>query len=227
MFAAAYAGFATSGTNVVLLGLPFVAAGLAIGCVETAQHSAVAALAPVDLRGSAFGLLATIQAVGNLAVSGVAGILWTAMSPTVAFAYLAGWMLLALTGLAYDGRDRTSWRTSATPWAHAEPLPPPVRTRRRCQPVWWRPDAGQRSRSPKTRSNAREMLGNQRVPSRTRPDRSGTRPNETAAQRPDPDEPGPGRPNCVSLKIGRSAVRPRPWPPISAAQKPFSIEALR
>jgi hypothetical protein len=31
--------------------VPFLAAGLAIGCVETAQHTAVAALAPTDLRG--------------------------------------------------------------------------------------------------------------------------------------------------------------------------------
>lgn len=96
LFAAAYTGFAVVGGQLVALGLAFVAAGLAIGCVETAQHAAVAVFAPVDIRGSAFGLLATIQAVGNLAASGVAGILWTATSPTVAFAYLAGWMLLAL-----------------------------------------------------------------------------------------------------------------------------------
>jgi hypothetical protein len=84
---------------VILLALPFAAAGVAIGCVETAQHSAVAALAPQDLRGSAFGLLATIQAPGNLAASGVAGILWTVVSPTAAFIYLAAWMLFALTCL--------------------------------------------------------------------------------------------------------------------------------
>src|SRR5215213_3033601 len=45
----------------------FVAAGVAIGCVETAEHAAVAALAPVELRGSAFGLLAAVQSFGNLA----------------------------------------------------------------------------------------------------------------------------------------------------------------
>jgi MFS family permease len=82
--------------NVWALVLPFVAAGVAIGCVETAQHSAVASLAPASLRGSAFGLLATVQAVGNLAASGIAGLLWTTVSSTVAFAYLAGWMLVAL-----------------------------------------------------------------------------------------------------------------------------------
>ena len=40
-----------------MLALPF-AAGLAIGCVETAEHAAVADLAPTHLRGSASGLLA-------------------------------------------------------------------------------------------------------------------------------------------------------------------------
>lgn len=45
LFAAAYLGFAANTTDLVLLALPFAAAGIAIGCVETAQHSAVAALA--------------------------------------------------------------------------------------------------------------------------------------------------------------------------------------
>jgi MFS family permease len=77
-----------------------VAAGVGIGCVETAEHAAVAALAPLELRGSAFGLLAAVQSFGNLAASAIAGLLWTAVSPRVAFAYLVAWMLLALVGLA-------------------------------------------------------------------------------------------------------------------------------
>jgi hypothetical protein len=53
---------------------------VAIGCVETAEHAAVAALAPVELRGSAFGLLAAVQSFGNLAASAIAGLLWTLAS---------------------------------------------------------------------------------------------------------------------------------------------------
>jgi len=83
-----------------VLAAPFVLAGVAIGCVETAEQAAVAALAPQELRGSAFGLLAVVQAGGNLAASAVAGLLWTAVSPAAAFVYLTGWMLLALAGLA-------------------------------------------------------------------------------------------------------------------------------
>ncbi|MEU0170234.1 MFS transporter [Streptomyces iakyrus] len=98
-FATAYGLFAAGGTVVAVLAIPFVLAGVGIGAVETAQHSAVATLAPEDLRGSAFGLLATVQSLGNLAASAVAGILWSAVSPTAAFTYLAAWMLLALGGL--------------------------------------------------------------------------------------------------------------------------------
>ncbi|MET8326220.1 hypothetical protein [Streptomyces sp. NPDC005181] len=79
--------------------MPFVLAGVGIGAVETSQHSAVVALAPKGLRGSAFGMLATVQSLGNLAASAVAGLLWSALSPTWAFAYLTGWMVLALIGL--------------------------------------------------------------------------------------------------------------------------------
>jgi MFS family permease len=100
LFLLADAGFAATGASLAVLGGCFVAAGLAIGCVETAEHAAVAAAAPARLRGSAFGLLAAIQSLGNLAASAVAGLLWTVASPTVAFAYLAAWMALALAALA-------------------------------------------------------------------------------------------------------------------------------
>ncbi len=49
----------------------------------------VATLAPTEITGSAFGLLAGIQAAGNLAASTIAGVLWTAASPNAAFIFLA------------------------------------------------------------------------------------------------------------------------------------------
>jgi MFS family permease len=104
LFASAYTGFALAGPSLALLALPFVAAGVAIGCVETAEHAAVAAFAPAEVRGSAFGLLAAVQSVGNLAASGVAGILWTVVSPRAAFGYLVAWMVLALGGLLVTAR---------------------------------------------------------------------------------------------------------------------------
>ncbi|MFI1939808.1 MFS transporter [Streptomyces purpureus] len=108
LFGVAYGLFAGAGDAVAVLAVPFVLAGAGIGAVETAQHSAVAALAPPEVRGSAFGLLATVQSFGNLAASTVAGVLWTAFSPAAAFLYLTGWMVLALLGLLAAARRRTA-----------------------------------------------------------------------------------------------------------------------
>ena len=104
LFGLAYGGLAAGGTTVLALAPWFLAAGVAIGCVETAEHAAVATLAPVELRGSAFGLLAAVQSFGNLAASAVAGLLWTVVSPQVAFGYLVVWMGVALAGLLTSDR---------------------------------------------------------------------------------------------------------------------------
>lgn len=72
------------------MAVAFVTAGVAIGLVERAEHAAVAAFAPAEVRGSAFGVLAAVQSFGNLAASG-GRLLWTLAWPTVAFVYAAGW----------------------------------------------------------------------------------------------------------------------------------------
>ena len=95
-FLAAYLVFAGTDASVPMLAAGFVLAGVGIGAAETAEHAAVAARAPDQIRGSAFGLLAALQSVGNLAASAVAGVLWTAFSPDVAFVWLSTWMLAAV-----------------------------------------------------------------------------------------------------------------------------------
>jgi MFS family permease len=101
-FALAYPLLALAGPTLLALAGAFVLAGIGIGCVETAEHAAVAALAADALRGSAFGMLATVQSLGNLAASAVAGLLWTLVSPAAAFLYAAAWMLLALVTIRGD-----------------------------------------------------------------------------------------------------------------------------
>jgi len=96
LFALAYTLFAIGGTTVLALAPAFIAAGVGIGIVETAQHAAVAALAPETLRGSSFGLLAAVQSGGNLAASAIAGILYSAVSPSWAFGFLAAAMVVSL-----------------------------------------------------------------------------------------------------------------------------------
>ena len=72
-FAVAYSASRSSAHRSPLLAACFVLAGVGIGAVETAEHSAVATLAPDDLRGSSFGALAAIQSFGNLDREPVAG----------------------------------------------------------------------------------------------------------------------------------------------------------
>ena len=72
LFGASYVGFAIGGSTVLALAPAFLLSGVAIGCVETSQNAAVAAVAPGALRGSAFGVFAGIQSFGNLAASAVA-----------------------------------------------------------------------------------------------------------------------------------------------------------
>jgi MFS family permease len=105
-FLAAYLLFAFTPAVVGIIVIGFVLAGIGIGAAETAQTAAVAALAPEELRGSAFGLLATVQAGGNVLASVIAGLLYTIAAPTIAFSYVAAWMLIALIGLAFTGLRR-------------------------------------------------------------------------------------------------------------------------
>jgi len=98
-FGAAFVGLAFTGASILLLALFFALAGIGIGFAETAEGAAVASLAPNEVVGSAFGLLSGVQSFGNFAASVVAGALWTLVSPEVAFAYLAFWMLLSLASL--------------------------------------------------------------------------------------------------------------------------------
>jgi hypothetical protein len=56
----------------------------------------MARLLPDRLRGSGFGLLGGVQSFGDFASSAIVGLLWTAVSPTVGFAYAAGWMAVSV-----------------------------------------------------------------------------------------------------------------------------------
>jgi MFS family permease len=95
-FAIAYVGLAAAGPSIPALGALFVLAGVGIGFVETAEAAAVATHAMEEIRGSAFGLLAATQSLGNLLASGIAGLLWSLISPGAAFGWAAGWMVLSL-----------------------------------------------------------------------------------------------------------------------------------
>jgi MFS family permease len=99
-FLVAYVSLAATGPSIPLLASAFVLAGVGIGAVETAEHHAIAARAPEEVRGSAFGVLAAMQSLGNFAASAIAGLLWSIWSPAAAFGWAAAWMALSLLLLA-------------------------------------------------------------------------------------------------------------------------------
>lgn len=91
-----YLGFALAGGSIGAVAVSFALAGAGIGLAETAQSALVARLLPDALRGSGFGVLGAVQAGGALLASAIAGVLYAAVSPVLAFCYVAGWMVLSL-----------------------------------------------------------------------------------------------------------------------------------
>jgi MFS family permease len=95
-YVAAYSLFALPFHGWPILVAAFLLAGSGIGFAETAESALMARLLPDRLRGSGFGLLGGVQSFGDFASSAIVGLLWTAVSPTVGFAYAAGWMVVSV-----------------------------------------------------------------------------------------------------------------------------------
>ena len=92
VYVAGYVVFAVGPTVWPLLLLGFVLSGIGIGAAETAESTAVARMLPERLRGNGFGVLGLVQSVGDMGSTVVAGVLWSLISPLVAFGYAAAWM---------------------------------------------------------------------------------------------------------------------------------------
>ncbi len=88
-------GWIVAFPQVAYLGLLFALGGTFIA-VEDALESAVAAdLLPPELRGTGYGVLATVNGLGDFVSSIVVGLLWTTVSPATGFAYA---VILSLAG---------------------------------------------------------------------------------------------------------------------------------
>jgi MFS family permease len=94
VYAAVYAGFATSTSLTALLAW-FLVYGFYFGFAEGAEKALVADLAPASRLGYAFGVYNAVQGAGALAASVVFGIIWTSLGPAAAFSTGAGVALLA------------------------------------------------------------------------------------------------------------------------------------
>ena len=87
------------------LAIIFVIAGIYIGIEETLEDSLCAELVTEEHHGMAFGVLATVNGIGDFISSIVVGLLWTTFGTNVAFSYSA--ILFALGALLVL-RTRTS-----------------------------------------------------------------------------------------------------------------------
>jgi MFS family permease len=105
VYVVAYVTFAWEQHAWPVLLVAFVLAGVGIGCAETAESTMVALALPDRLRGNGYGVLGLVQSMGDLGASLVAGLIWSLVSPTAAFLYVAAWMLAAVvTTTASKGR---------------------------------------------------------------------------------------------------------------------------
>jgi MFS family permease len=81
----------------------FLLAGLFTAITDTVEGTAAVDLLPSESRGTGFGVLQTINSIGDFASSAVVGTLWALISPFIAFTYAAilsaagGIILLYLT----------------------------------------------------------------------------------------------------------------------------------
>jgi MFS family permease len=91
-----YGVFAAGTHSVLVIAAGFALAGAGIGLAEPTQSAVISQLLPDRLRGSGFGLLGAVQATGDLVATVVAGLLYTLVSPAVAFGYAAAWMAVAV-----------------------------------------------------------------------------------------------------------------------------------
>jgi MFS family permease len=71
------------------LALIFILGGIYVGIEETLEDSFCAELVDEAHHGMAFGVLATVNGIGDLVSSIVVGVLWTSFGTTVAFGYSA------------------------------------------------------------------------------------------------------------------------------------------
>jgi MFS family permease len=88
-------GFIWVDRSLPMLIVLFVLAGVYIALVDSMQGAMAADLLPEELRGTGFGVLSTVNSIGDFVSSFTVGFLWAKVSPTAGFGYAA---ILSLLG---------------------------------------------------------------------------------------------------------------------------------
>jgi MFS family permease len=98
--AVTYAGFIFVNPTIAALVILFGLEGIHGAMQQSLEKSMAAELLPAKVRGSGFGVLATVNGIGDLVSSIAVGVLWSSVSPNAGFLY-AGIFTLAGAALVY------------------------------------------------------------------------------------------------------------------------------
>jgi len=80
-------GFILASPNIWIYALLFLLAGVETGAIDATERSYAAELLQENRKGTGFGLLSTVNGIGDFTSSVTAGILWTSISASASFAF--------------------------------------------------------------------------------------------------------------------------------------------
>jgi MFS family permease len=101
------------GASIAKFAVVFCFSGLYMGVWETLESTTAATMLPASVRGTGFGVLATVNGIGDFVSSAAVGTLWV-VSPRLAMAFVIASSLIGAAVIA------------ATRAVAAAPVPPPV-----------------------------------------------------------------------------------------------------
>ena len=78
-----------SSATIALLVTVFILAGIYIAVQDALEASLTASYVPVEIRSIGYGILGSVNGVGDFVSSLVVGFLWTAFSPVIGFGFAA------------------------------------------------------------------------------------------------------------------------------------------
>jgi len=93
------AGFVLLQPTILNYAFLFMLAGVETGAIDTGERSYAAELLGENNKGTGFGVLSTINGIGDFTSSVMAGILWMVISPSASFAYGAALASIAIMTL--------------------------------------------------------------------------------------------------------------------------------
>ena len=95
LFGVTCVGFAYATTNLLYFALLFVLSGVSAATYTALEKAYAADLLPPDVRGTGYGVLNTVDGIGDFVSSFIVGSLWMVFSSKIAFLYGAGLSFVA------------------------------------------------------------------------------------------------------------------------------------